>query len=519
LSASAGGAAEPRITLRQWIVVFAMMLATLLEIIDSSIVNVSLPAMRGNLGATIDEIGWVVTGYIMSNVVIIPISGWLSSYFGRRRYVVASILIFTGASFLCGVSTTLPELVAFRVLQGLGGGALMVTSQTVLVETFPASRQGTAQAIFGMGAMLGPSLGPTLGGWITDNYSWPWIFHVNVPLGLLAALLCSLYLAEPPYERPRQGRFDGLGFALLAVGLGSLQFVLERGERLDWFESQLIVSLALTAALTLVAFVWRQLVIPDPIVHFSVLRHRSLQVGCLFSVGLGAALFGSIFLFPLFTQTVLGWTAWRSGLGNLPASFATMASMFVAGRIVQRTGPKLLVTIGLTLFTAAAIFSSHWTHEAGWWDLFWPMVVRGFAMGFLFVPMSMIALRSLPPAELPQGSGLFNLFRHLGASVCIAALATLLGQWSDVHRVQIDERVGELDRPALERLEQVEAMMLGRGLDPETARELAVRVIDGTLESQAWMLSFRDGYTLLAVIAALYFPLIPLMRRSYVPTG
>jgi DHA2 family multidrug resistance protein len=518
LSASAG--AEPRISLRQWVVVFAMMLATLLEIIDSSIVNVSLPAMRGNLGATIDEIGWVVTGYIMSNIAIIPISGWLSAYFGRRRYVVTSILIFTGASFLCGVSTSLWELVVFRVLQGLGGGALMVTSQTVLVETFPASRQGTGQAIFGMGAMLGPSLGPTLGGWITDNYSWPWIFHVNVPLGLLAALLCSLYLEEPPYQRERaRGRFDGAGFALLAVGLGSLQFVLERGERLDWFDSRLIGSLAVVSALTLVAFVWRQLVIPDPIVRFSVLRHRSLQIGCLFSVGLGAALFGSIFLFPLFTQTVLGWTAWQSGLGNLPASIATMVGMFAAGRLIQRVGPRPLVTLGLCMFAGAAIACSRWTHQSSWNDMFLPMVVRGLAMGFLFVPMSTVALRSLPPADLPQASGLFNLFRHLGASICIASLATLLGQWTDVHRVQIDERVGALDRPVQERVELLEGMMASRGAEGEQAHETALRVLDRALESQAWMLAFRDGYALLAVLSLLYFPLVPLMRRSFVPSG
>jgi DHA2 family multidrug resistance protein len=500
-------------------VVFAMMLATLLEIIDSSIVNVSLPAMRGNLGATIDEIGWVVTGYIMSNIVIIPISGWLAGRFGRRRYVVSSILIFTGASFLCGVSTSLWELVVFRVLQGLGGGALMVTSQTVLVETFPASRQGTGQAIFGMGAMLGPSLGPTMGGWITDNYSWPWIFHVNVPVGLLAALLCSLYLDEPPYARARPGRFDLPGFGLLALGLGSLQFVLERGERLDWWDSNLIRTSAAVAGVALVAFVWRQLVIPDPIVRFRVLRHRSLQVGCLFSVGLGAALFGSIFLFPLYTQTVLGWTAWQSGLGNLPASISTMVGMFVAGRLIQTVGPRPLVSTGLVMFTGAALACSRWTHEAGWNDIFLPMAVRGFAMGFLFVPMSTIALRSLPPSDLPQASGLFNLFRHLGASVCIASLATLLGQWSDGHRVQIDERVAALDRPVQERVEQLEGMMVARGVDAEESHAAALRVMDRVLESQAWMLSFQDGYALLAVIALCYFPLVPLLRSSYVPSG
>jgi DHA2 family multidrug resistance protein len=494
-----------------------MMLATLLEIIDTSIVNVSLPAMRGNLGATIDEIGWVVTGYIMSNIVIIPISGWLGGRFGRRRYVVSSILIFTAASFLCGVSTSLAELVVFRVLQGLGGGALMVTSQTVLVETFPASRQGTGQAIFGMGAMLGPSLGPTMGGWITDNYSWPWIFHVNVPVGLLAALLCALYLDEPAYARARRSRFDLPGFGLLALGLGSLQFVLERGERLDWWDSELIRWLALVAGTSLAAFVWRQLVIPEPIVQFRVLRHRSLQVGCLFSVGLGAALFGSIFLFPLYTQTVLGWTAWQSGLGNLPASLSTMLSMFVAGRLIERTGPQPLVITGLALFFGATLVCSRWTHEAGWSDVFWPMAIRGLAMGCLFVPMSMVALRSLPPQDLPQGSGLFNLFRHLGASVCIASLATLLGQWSDAHRVQIDERVAALDRPVQERVEQLEGFMLGRGIDADQSPAAALRVLDRALESQAWMLAFQDAYALLALLSLLYVPLIPLLRRRYRP--
>jgi DHA2 family multidrug resistance protein len=250
-----------------------------------------------------------------------------------------------------------------------------------------------------------------------------------------------------------------------------------------------------------------------------VLRTRSLQVGCLVSVGLGAALFGSIFLFPLYTQTVLGWTAWQSGLGNLPASFSTMAGMFLAGRLIQTVGPRPLVTVGLTGFFGAALVCSRWTHESGWNDIFWPMVVRGLSMGCLFVPMSTIALRALPPQDLAQGSGLFNLFRHLGASICIAALATLLGQWSDGHRVQIDERVGALDRPVQERVAQLEGMLAGRGIEPEQAHETALRVLDGALESQAWMLSFQDGYALLALIALVYFPFVPLLRLSYAPSG
>jgi len=511
--------AEPKLTLRQWVVVAAMMIAVLLEIIDSSIVNVSLPAIRGNLGATIDEIGWVVTGYIMSNVVIVPISGWLSARFGRRRYVVTSILIFTGASFLCGVSSSLWELVLFRVIQGLGGGALLVTTQTIMVEVFPPSKQGTGQAIFGMGAMLGPTLGPMLGGWLTDNLSWPWIFHVNVPLGLLAALLCSLFLDEPPYERAPQGRFDLPGFTMLALGLGSLQFVLERGERLDWFDSRLIAMLTGTSALALVGFVWRQLVIPNPIVRLSVLRHRNLQIGCFFSAGVGAALYGSIFLFPLFTQTVLGWTAMKAGLGNLPSSVSTTVAMFVVGRVLFSVGPRAVVTLGIALLFASSFASSRWTHEAGWADIILPMAAAGLARGCLFVPMSTTALRALPPAELPAASGLFNLFRHLGASIAVAALATLLGQWSEVHRVQMAERVGVLDRPVQERVERMEEMMRGRGVPEDHATATTIRLMDGTLEHQAWMLAFQDGFALLALLSLLYVPVLPLLRRDMITTG
>ncbi|HYB13593.1 MAG TPA: DHA2 family efflux MFS transporter permease subunit, partial [Myxococcota bacterium] len=315
---------DGRLDFRRLMVVIAVLTGTLLEIIDSSIVNVALPDMMGNLGASLDEISWVVTGYILSNVVIIPMTAWLAGRFGRKRYFTTSILLFTVASFFCGFARTLPELVTFRVIQGLGGGALLSTSQAILVETFPPQRQGSAQAIFGVGVMLGPSLGPTLGGWITSNWTWPWIFYVNVPLGLAAALLSSRYLQDPEHLRGRRGiSIDYVGIALLVVGVGALQFVLERGERYDWFQDSTIFTLTVTAAFALVSFIVYELRCRQPVVDLRVLRHRALAVGIVFGAVMGVGLYGSVFLFPVFTQSLLGWTSWQSGLAMLPSSIAT----------------------------------------------------------------------------------------------------------------------------------------------------------------------------------------------------
>src|SRR5215831_15617283 len=280
--------------------IVGVMLATILEILDTSIVNVALPSMMGNLGATVDEISWVVTSYIIANVIVIPMTSWLAARFGRRRYFVGSILLFTAASALCGLARTLPQLVTFRVIQGIGGGALLATAQTIMVETFPPQRQGTGQAIFGVGAMLGPSLGPTLGGWITDQWSWPWIFYVNVPLGIAAALLCWTYLPEPREGTMRSAEHvDWPGIALLSIGIAALQIMLENGRRQDWFESDQIVALAFTSVIALTAFVWHELRTEHPVVDLHVFRHRALVVGCTYGAAMGVGLYGSVFLFPI----------------------------------------------------------------------------------------------------------------------------------------------------------------------------------------------------------------------------
>jgi DHA2 family multidrug resistance protein len=505
---------DGKLDFRRLMVVIAVLTATLLEIIDSSIVNVALPDMMGNLGASLDEISWVVTGYILSNVVIIPMTAFFAGRFGRKRYFTTSILLFTAASFFCGFAHTLPELVTFRVIQGLGGGALLSTSQAILIETFPPQRQGSAQAIFGIGVMLGPSLGPTLGGWITSNWTWPWIFYVNVPLGLAAAFLSSRYLQDPDHLRGRRGiSVDYLGIALLVVGVGSLQFVLERGERYDWFEDHLILSLAVIAGIALVYFLAHELRCKQPVVDLRVLRHRALWVGCIFGVVMGVGLYGSVFLFPLFTQQLLGWTSWQSGLAILPSSIATAIMMTVAGRLVWRIGPRPLLWLGIGIFLIGLVGMSHWTLESGWDDLFWPQVCRGLGLGAMFVPVSTVTLGSLPQREVQQGAGIYNLFRQLGGSFGIASLTTILHRSHAIHHAYLSEHVSLLDPETVRRLSEFAHGFEQRGLDALSAHDAALAALSSALHSQAAMLSFEDCYRVVAVLFVVLIPMVLLFRR------
>ncbi len=504
---------EFRLGPRGWLMLVGVMLATVLEILDSSIVNVALPSMMGNFGATLDEASWIVTSYILANVIVIPMTSWLADRFGRKRYFTASILLFTAASCLCGLARSVPELVLFRTIQGLGGGALLSTAQSIMVETFPVERQGTGQAVFGMGAMLGPSLGPTLGGWLTDQWSWPWIFYINLPLGLVSAFLCANYLPPRAHRGRRDAPVDWAGIALLVVGIGALQYVLERGHRLDWFESASIRGLAATAAFALAAFVVHELRAEHPIVQLRVLRHRSLLVGCTYGTVMGIGLYGSVFLFPVFTQGVLRWTPWQSGLAMLPASLATAISMPIVGRLLWRTGPAPLFAVGLCFFLPSLYAMSQWTRQSGWSDLLVPQIGRGIAMGFMFVPLSTATLRGLPLQDVLQSAGLYTLSRQLGGSFGVAALATIMDHRSATHRAYLAESVSLLSAATLERLGALSAGFQARGLDAVSALDAARRALSGIVSSESAVLAFRDCYFGIALLFALLVPLVGLLRR------
>jgi DHA2 family multidrug resistance protein len=497
----------------KYLIAFAVVLAALMQVIDSSIVNVALPDMMGNLGASLDEIAWVSTGYILAAVIIIPLTGWLGEFFGRKRYFVGSIILFTIASFLCGASHSLSALVFWRIIQGLGGGALMTVSQAVLFESFPRREAGTAMALFGLGVMVGPTIGPTLGGWLTDNYGWPWIFYVNLPVGVLAAVMIIGYVHDPEYQR-RPPSVDYMGIALLAVSVGSLQYLLEQGQREDWFDSRAMIMLAVTGIVTGTGLVWREMTVDHPVIDFRVLRYRQMWVGTLLGVVMGVGLFASVFTLPVFLQGNLRMTAQQTGIVLLPGALATAVSMAIVGRITNRSDARLLITIGALLFAGAMFELSTITGESGSTDFFWALIMRGAGLGMMFVPLTTITLAELSPRELGQGAGLYNFFRQLGGSLGIAAIATLLSHYTAQFRAILSEHISIGDATTISRLEMLTRALVARGADPWTARERALEILDRQLMAQASVIAYSRIYVLSAVLILALIPLLVLVRHT-----
>lgn len=495
----------------RYLIAFAVVLASLLQVIDSSIVNVALPDMMGNLGASLDEVAWVTTGYILANVVIIPMTSWLGDVFGRKRYFVASVILFTAASFACGASRSLGVLIFFRVIQGIGGGALMTVSQAVLLEAFPAEEAGTAMALFGMGVMVGPTIGPTLGGWITDNYNWPWIFYVNVPLGLLAAFMIAAYVHDSPDQR-RPPSIDYRGISLLVLTVVPLQYVLEYGQRDDWFDSRLIVLLSATSVIAALTLLWHELTTENPIIDFRVLRHRQMWVGTFLGVILGVGLYAATFTVPVFLQNNLHMTAEQTGLVLLPGALATALSMSIVGKATQRYDARLLITIGALLFIWSMWDLSQATSLSGARDFVWPLVARGVGLGFMFVPLTTLTLADLSRTELPQGTGLFNFFRQLGGSLGIAAVATIVTHDTVSVRAALASHV--TGPAALSRLTMMTQAFVARGSDATTAHAQALQVLDAEVTGQASVIAFGHSYVLAGLLIAAIIPLLVLVRPS-----
>ncbi len=408
------------------LITITVMLGLIMAIIDSTIVNVAISTIGGNLGATVDEVAWVATGYILANVVVMPLNGWLTALFGRKTFYAASLALFTVASFLCGTARSIWVLVFYRIIQGIGGGALQPTAQAIMFETYPPDKRGAAMAIFGMGAMVGPAIGPLLGGWIVDNASWPLIFYINIPIGIAAFLMTLAFIPDPKYiERPKGG-IDLIGLGLLTAGLASLQFVLEQGERDDWFQSQTIVILSTVSVVTLVTFVVKSLRDRHPIVDLQVFKFRSFSVGSILAIVMGFGLFGTALILPLFFQTMLGFTAFDTGMALFPGAIATAVSMLIVGRILNHIDGRWSIVFGMALFAWSSWLLGGLTVQAGYWDVFWPRVIQGFALGFLFVPLTTISLSDVPVPELAGATGVFTLLRQLGGSLGIAILTTML---------------------------------------------------------------------------------------------
>ena len=404
------------------LITLTTMLGLIMAIVDTSIVNVALNDMAGTLGASIDEIGWVATGYILASVIVMPLNGWLTARFGRRNFYAACILIFTISSFLCGTATSVWQLVAYRILQGIGGGALQPTAQAILFESYPPEKRSGAMAIFGLGAMVGPAIGPTLGGYIVDNYSWPLIFYINLPIGIAAFFMTLAFIKDQPYIKRSTNPVDWLGLGLLTAGIASLQYVLERGQTEDWFSSQTIVVMTVTSVCAIVAFIIREIRDPQPLVDLSVFKSRSFTAGNIIGIVTGFGLFGSSLMMPLYFQNVMGFSAMGTGLALLPGAIATAVSMPIAGRIVKWVDARVSIAFGLVVFAIGCWMVGGLNQHAAFEDTLWPRAIQGFALGFMFVPLTTSTLGEISRAKMSGATGVYTLVRQLGGSLGIAIL-------------------------------------------------------------------------------------------------
>jgi MFS transporter, DHA2 family, multidrug resistance protein len=498
--------------LRKWIITITVIVASLLELIDTTIVNVALPDIMGNLGATLDDAGWIVTGYAVANVIVLPMSGWLGDRFGRKAYFITSILIFTAASFLCGHAHSLSELVAFRLLQGLAGGGLLSTAQAILIETWPREEIGMATALFGMGAVVGPTVGPTIGGYIVKHFAWPWIFYVNIPIGAIAAFCVSVFVKESPkYAKGKP--IDWWGILFLAIGVGSLQVVLEKGESEDWFSKTYIIVLTFTAIIAAIVFIWRELSTDHPVVNFRILKNRSFAIGIVTSFVLGFALYGSVFIFPVFCQNLLGFDAEQTGLILFPGGLATIMMMPWVGRMLKRGVPAQLMSAGgFILFFVFTWMLSNSTLESGTGDFFWPLIVRGIGMSILFVPLTTLALQDLPPADMGQGTGLNNMMRQLGGSFGIAILTTLIHLKSSTVWAHLTTYINPYNPAYVQRQQQTVQGFVSKGYSMSDAVQAANRAIGGAVAKQTMLVTYDSLYLTIGIFVLCCIPIVFLQK-------
>lgn len=498
--------------LKKWVITFTVITASLLELIDTTIVNVAIPQIQGNLGATLEDVAWLSTGYAVANVIVLPMSGWLGSRFGRKNYFLFSIVLFTLASFLCGNATNLEELIAFRILQGLAGGGLISTAQAILIETWPREDIGIATALFGLGAVVGPTVGPTIGGYLLEISSWPLIFYVNIPVGILAAYCTYTFVRETPKDGKGMP-VDWWGMLLLVIAVGSLQTLLEKGESEDWFATPYIIVLAVTSVLGLLLFIWRELSTDHPIVNFKIMRHRSFSVGMFTSFILGFGLYGSVFVFPIFCQNLLGFSPLQTGELLFPGGLCTIVMMPFIGIMLKKNIPaQFMATIGMFLFFVFCTMLSNSTLQSGTSDFFLPLMIRGVGMALLFVPLTTLAIQDLKGAEIGQGSGLNNMMRQLGGSFGIAALTTLIHVRQGFHRSNLLGNVNEHNPAFVDRFNGFIQNFMSKGYNYLDAKSLALKAIEGTVTKQSLLLTYSDAYWVAGLVLLCSIPLLYLQK-------
>jgi DHA2 family multidrug resistance protein len=497
----------------RWLIALAVMMAAVMEVLDMTIANVALDHIRGSLSAGVDEAAWVLTSYIITNAVVLPLTGWLGGYFGRKRFFLCCVVAFTATSLLCGAAPNLPLLIVFRVLQGACGGALMPMSQAILLETFPPKEHAKAMAVWGLGMMLGPILGPILGGWITDNYSWRWIFYINAPFGLLAFFLVSAFLEDPPYVKRHIKRIDWWGLCYLVLGVGCGQIVLDKGEREDWFSSDFILTLTCISLVSLALFVWQELRTKEPIVDLHVFKNRTFTVGTVFTTTVMFALYGTMVLTPLYCQLLAGYTPFLAGKVLAFQYVGTLMSIMLAGRLFNRLDPRLLVFLGCWLAGYGALDMTHFNPQTDYWGIAWPGFFRGMGSGLIFMPLSTLSLGSVPREHLGTASGLFNMVRTIGGGIGIAILVTFLSRGAQIHQNYLGAYIHAYNPAVWRRLTALGGETLPWVSGAGGLGRAALTALYGEVQRQSLLMAFVDDFRVIAYLFFFLSPVVFLMRR------
>jgi DHA2 family multidrug resistance protein len=517
--------AQARPVVNKWLVTVSVTFGTLMGAIDSSIVNVALPQIRGAVGATVQEITWISTGFAIATVIVMPLTAFLGRLFGQKRVYMSSLVLFVAGSALCGVAQTLPQLVFFRALQGFGAGALQPTEQAILRQTFPPKEQGTAMALFGMAVMLGPAIGPTLGGYIVDNFHWSWIFFINLPVGALGLFMVWRFVHEPEDIRAAYARdaavarknLDWIGIALLAAGLAALQYFLEEGQRKDWFQSDLITACAVVFTVALSLFVWRELTAKAPAVNLRLFGDKLFTSGTLIGAVMFAVLLAGMFLLPLFMQELLGFTATQSGFALMPRVLVMMVATPIVGRLYGKVSPRILISLGVGFVCYGAWLLAHITLATTQAGIIHAILFQGLGFALLFVPLTTSALANVPRAQLADATGLNSLLRQVGASIGLAVFATLLDRWGTHARAVLLTHLSP-ERPEVqERLAAFAARFAQSGMDPLSARDAALRALSGAVTRQAMVIAFEQVFLLTGIVLLATLPLLYFLKMRHAP--
>jgi DHA2 family multidrug resistance protein len=494
-----------------WFIAVAVVLPAFMEVIDTSIASVCIPHIAGSLSASNDEATWVLTFYLLSNAIVLPASAWFSLRFGRKRFLMASIVIFTLSSFFCGAATSLVAILVARLIQGAGGGALQPLSQAILTESFPPEKRGMAMGLFGLGVVVAPVLGPTLGGWLTDTYSWRWAFYINIPFGIVALIMISRFIKDPPYiEHAKAGKLDFIGFGLLAIWLGALQIILDRGQEDDWFGAIWIRWTFAIMVICLAAFIVWQLKQEKPLVDLTIFRNRNFTIGCILIFLFGAVIYGAVTILPLFYQTMMSYSATWAGLAVSPRGLGSIVAMPLVGLLVSKVDTRVLVSLGFAIFGVCSLIWGTITLEVSPWSMLIPIIISGFSLGLVFVPLSTVTLGSLPPQSVGNGSGLFNLLRNVGGSVGISVVNTILARHQQLHRTELSHHMAPMLPTVQQALDSFTNTLSTQSAD---AQQQAYGMLDALLSQQALLWSYVDDFRYMALACFICVPIVWGLKR------